>query len=77
MRRVDQSWLLRLVYGAGSLLLPFLLTARLTRTVLKKGRHLAHFVRAWPLVVLFLTVGAVGEMVGYLFGAGASLDKVE
>ena len=77
MRRVDQSSAIRLVYGAGSLLLPFLLTARVTRTVLKKGRHLGRFLLTWPLVVLFLTVGAVGEMMGYLFGAGASLDKVE
>ena len=77
MRRVDQSWPKRLVYGLGSLILPVLLTARLTRTVLAKRRHLARFVLVLPLVVLFLTVGAVGEMVGYLFGPGDSLEKVE
>jgi hypothetical protein len=77
MRRVDQSWAIRLVYGAGSLLLPFLLTARVTRTVLKKRRHVGRFLLTFPLVVLFLTVGAVGEMAGYFFGAGASLEKVE
>jgi hypothetical protein len=77
MRRVDQSPVRRLVYGLGSLALPVLLTARVVRTVLRKRRHLGRFVLAAPLVVLFLTAGACGEMIGYLFGAGASLEKVE
>jgi glycosyl transferase family 2 len=77
MRRVDQSWPKRLAYGAGSSILPVLLTARLTRAVLSKRRDLGRFFLVFPLVVLFLTVGAVGEMVGYLLGAGDSLEKVE
>ena len=74
---MDQSLARRLIYGFGSLALPALLTARVVRTVLRKRRHLGRFVLAAPLVVLFLTVGACGEMIGYLFGAGASLEKVE
>jgi hypothetical protein len=77
MRRASQTPLRRLVYGAGSLALPGLLFARVTRTVLRKRRHLARFALAWPLVALFLAVGAAGEMIGYLFGPGASLEKVE
>jgi hypothetical protein len=77
MRRVSQAPLRRLIYGVGSLALPGLLFARVTWTVLRKRRHLARFALVWPLVALFLTVGAVGEMVGYLFGPGASLEKVE
>jgi hypothetical protein len=77
MRRVDQSPVRRLVYGLGSCALPVLLTARVARTVLKKRRHLGRFALTAPLVVLFLTAGAFGEMIGYLFGAGASLEKVE
>ena len=77
MRRGDQSPARRLVYGLGSLALPALLTARVARTVLRKRRHLGRFVLASPLVALFLTVGACGEMIGYLFGPGASLEKVE
>jgi hypothetical protein len=77
MRRGDQSGARRLVFGVGSLALPVLLTARVVQTVLRKRRHWGRFVLAAPLVVLFLTVGACGEMVGYLFGAGASLEKVE
>jgi hypothetical protein len=77
MRRVDQSPRQRLVYGLGSLALPALLTARVARTVLRKRRHLGRFVLVSPLVALFLTVGACGEMIGYLFGPGTSLEKVE
>ena len=77
MRRVDQSWSKRLVYGVGSLALPILLSARVARTVLGKRRHRGRFAVASPLVALFLTVGAVGEMVGYLIGPGGSLDQVE
>jgi hypothetical protein len=77
MRRVSQTPLRRLIYGVGSLALPGLLFARVTLTVLRKRRHLTRFALVWPLVALFLTVGAVGEMVGYLFGPGASLEKVE
>jgi hypothetical protein len=74
---VDQSPLQRLIYGLGSLALPALLTARVARTVLRKRRHLGRFVLVSPLVALFLTAGAVGEMIGYLIGPGASLEKVE
>ena len=77
MRRVDQSPARRLVYGFGSPALPALLMARITRTVVQKRRHLGRFALASPLVALFLTVGAVGEMIGYLFGPGSSLEKVE
>jgi hypothetical protein len=77
MRRADQSPALRLAYGVGSLVLPVLLSARVARTVLGKRRHVGRFLAVSPLVVLFLTVGAIGEMIGYLFGPGASLDYVE
>jgi len=77
MRRSEQSKMTRLVYGLGSLALPFLLMLRLTRTALAKGRHLHEFVKALPLIALFLAVGAYGEMIGYLFGPGSSLGEVE
>ncbi len=77
MRRLDQSPARRLIYGLGSLALPALLTLRATRTVLAKGRHLGQFAACFPLVALFFTVGAVGEMIGYLVGPGDSLSRVE
>jgi glycosyltransferase involved in cell wall biosynthesis len=77
MRRVDQTPLQRLIYSVGSLALPALLMARVTRTVARKRRNVGAFVLASPFVALFLTVGAFGEMIGYLIGPGASLEKVE
>jgi hypothetical protein len=77
MRRTSQSWPKRLVYGFGSLALPALLLARTTRTVLAKRRHLGQFLSALPLIGLFFTVGAFGEMAGYLVGPGGSLERVE
>jgi len=77
MRRGDQSLLKRLIYGFGSLALPALLMARVTRTVLGKRRHWGRFLLVSPLVALFLSVGAFGEMIGYLVGPGSSLEKVE
>ncbi len=77
MRRVDQSPVRRLIYGVGSLALPALLTLRVTRTALAKGRHLGRFAASLPLIALFYTVGAAGEMVGYLIGPGESLSRVE
>lgn len=77
MRRMDQNVLKRLVYGLGSAILPALLFARVATTVWKKKRHLAQFAVCTPLLLLFFTVGAAGEMTGYLLGAGMSLEKVE
>jgi hypothetical protein len=77
MRRVDQSLSKRLIYGFGSLALPGLLTLRVTKTALAKKRHLGRFAASLPLIGLFFTVGAAGEMIGYLFGPGESLSRVE
>jgi hypothetical protein len=77
MRRVDQSLAKRLVYGIGSIALPVLLLARVTRITLAKGRDLGHFAASIPLIALFYTVGAIGEMIGYLIGPGDSLSRVE
>ncbi|GAC1465710.1 MAG: hypothetical protein NVSMB9_05590 [Isosphaeraceae bacterium] len=77
MRRSEQSWPKRLVYGSGSLLLPLLLGVRVVRTVLRKKRNRGQLLLCSPLLFLFLTVGACGEMIGYLLGPGASLEKVD
>ena len=77
MRRVDQSLVKRAVYGFGSLALPALLLLRVTKTALAKRRNLGRFLASVPLIALFYTVGASGEMIGYLIGPGDSLSRVE
>jgi Glycosyl transferase family 2 len=76
MRRAAQDWPARLVYATGSAVLPALLLARIVRRVAAK-RRLGQLLACLPLVALFLTVGAAGEMVGYLLGSGRSLERVE
>ena len=77
MRRVDQSPVKRLIYGFGSIALPALLTLRVTRQAVGKRRNLGWFAASFPLIGLFYTVGAAGEMIGYLLGPGDSLSLVE
>lgn len=67
----------RLFYAVSSPLLPFLMTWRIARQVIRKKRFRFQFLRALPLLSLFLISYAGGEASGYLFGAGNSLEKVE
>jgi hypothetical protein len=58
----------RLVFAAGTALLPFLLTARLAAGVRRRGRHVAKFAVALPLIFLLQSIWALGELVGYVTG---------
>jgi hypothetical protein len=55
-------------------LLPFVLLGRVVATVLRKGRHVAACLRAFPHLALFSVVWAWGEFVGYLTGRAAPSD---
>jgi hypothetical protein len=77
MRRSEQSSAKRLAYACGSVVLPPVLLLRIAHAVLKKRRHVSKFIASIPLLLLMLTAGAVGEMVGYLTGPGTSLEHVE
>ena len=59
-----------------SLALPPLLFARTVSRVMSKRRNRAELVRSLPLLVLFVSAWAMGEMVGYVAGPGDSLSKV-
>ncbi len=76
MRRADQSLVKRWIYLLGSSALPALLLVRIARLVLARERRPVRFLRALPLLTLFLTVGAIGEGLGYGFGPGRSLQRV-
>ena len=56
--------------------LPILTLTRLVREIVPKNRHLAKFACALPYLVLFATIAAVGEAVGYSVGPGRSADHV-
>jgi hypothetical protein len=72
------SWPRRLAYAAGMPLVPLL---RLVRTVehvrrCSRGRGLAP--RIYPLMFVAMLAGALGEAMGYLFGAGrAAAERID
>ena len=64
------------LYALGTPLLVPLLYWRMARNVLSRGSRRREFLLATPLVLLYVTVWAFGEAVGYVFGGGRSLLKV-
>jgi hypothetical protein len=67
----DVPWSRRLLFIAGSTIMPPLLVARVARNVLGRRRHVLAFVRALPALGLVSSVWIAGEMVGYLTGTPA------
>lgn len=66
----------RLLYALGSPLIPPLMYARIARNVLARRRHRRELALATPLILLYMTVWAGGEAIGYAFGGGRSLLRV-
>jgi glycosyltransferase involved in cell wall biosynthesis len=66
----------RATYGAAAFALPPLLFYRTVSRILSKRRHRTELVRSLPLLALFVTSWALGEVVGYWAGPGDSLAKV-
>ena len=66
----------RVVYALGSPLLVPLVYARIARNVRRRKRHGGALLAATPLILVYLTVWATGEAVGYAFGGGQSLQRV-
>jgi GT2 family glycosyltransferase len=78
MRMAGRPWMRRVAYAcAAVVLLPWLLLGRMTATVARKRRRGWQFVRALPVILMFLLSWGWGEAVGALLGSGASLEKVE
>ena len=66
----------RLAYGLAALALPPLLFYRTVSRIWGKRLHRAELVKSLPLLGLFVTGWAAGEMVGAWFGPGDALSKV-
>jgi len=67
----------RVVYAGATAILPELLAYRITREVMRKGRHRVRYALSLPALLPFLAMWAVGEFAGYLFGPGESLSRIE
>ncbi len=66
------AMLTRLVFIAGSLLLPVLLPARIALRVLRKGHEKKSIIWSLPHLFLLMTSWSIGEFCGYVFGEGSS-----
>jgi len=76
MRRVRMPLIERLLRSAGAPILPIVFLWRLARTCLRAGTARYLFLATLPLQILLFTSWALGEMAGYLAGAGASCDRL-
>jgi len=77
MRRARLSAAARAAYVLGSPLLPALMLGRIAGQVFAKRRFRREFLLSLPLLGAFLVSYTLGELTGYLAGAGESLAKVE
>lgn len=77
MRARTMAGPVRLGYAVASIALPPILLWRILRNVLSKRRNLREFVLGLPVICLFVTSWALGEIAGYLAGDGGSLARVE
>lgn len=75
-KRAKGSPLKKVAYGAGSMALPPVLLYRIVSRIAAKKRHQALLAKSTPLIAMFVTSWAAGEVVGSLFGEGDSLSKV-
>ena len=70
------SWPRRLLFAAGSPVIPLLRTRRIIHEIRRAGLQRRLLPRILPSLVLSLIVNAAGEMMGYAAGAGRSWDAV-
>jgi glycosyltransferase involved in cell wall biosynthesis len=76
MRFPNTMWLRRAVYGAGSIILPVVLSRRIILGAWKKGVFRRELFLSLPFILLLFVSWSFGEFVGYLFGPGQSYSRV-
>jgi hypothetical protein len=74
-RLLGAGALKRALFGAGSVALPLLLASRILAATLGAPRHLWRLTIAAPWIAILLATWSLGELTGYLLGAGDSLSK--
>lgn len=72
LRTTNQPLWRRIPYAGLTLLLPPLQVLRMIRHITKRQRHLSKLFLSLPWITLFYTSWAMGELLGYLWGAGNS-----
>lgn len=77
MRKGKSSFPKQILYLIYMPILPFHLTWRIFRNVMRKGYSYGEFFLTLPLLMIFMSSYALGEFIGQIFGAGDSLLKVD
>lgn len=77
-RAVRNRWSLpkRVTYAAAGPLIPLLRFYRLRKELFGAGQRRELVPRVFPALLFGLTMDGLGQMAGYLFGTGRSLDKL-
>jgi hypothetical protein len=65
----------RVAFAAGSVLLPFVMSARIVRDAIRGGLYGAKSIRCLPATFLLATSWAAGEFAGYVSGPGGSPEQ--
>jgi GT2 family glycosyltransferase len=77
LRAARKPYGTRILRAVSCIVLPLVLMSRISRTLIGKKRHLRQFFQAVPALAVFLIVWSWGEYIGYLFGPGKSLLRVD
>jgi len=67
----------RIIYMAGSLVLPVLFCGRILKAIFPKRRFLGRLALSFPIIVLATMSWSMGEFFGYLMGTGTSCLHVK
>jgi hypothetical protein len=67
----------KLMWGAASPALLFLLPWRIVRRVQQRPRYKRKLQQSFPILLTFMAAWTLGELTGYLFGEGNASAMVE
>jgi GT2 family glycosyltransferase len=75
MRFIDQVHWKRWLFAGIAPLLPWLQLSRIAQQVFTRRRYRLRLIRTLPEIFIFSTSWAIGELIGYVFGPGKSLEQ--
>jgi glycosyltransferase involved in cell wall biosynthesis len=77
IRSMQMSALKRLMFAAGTAVLPLLLMLRIATPVMREKRFWGKFLLSLPVIFAASVIWSAGEGFGYLTGRGTSSDRID